>query len=51
MSAPDKAAKHMVAGINDVPNVLYEWAPETDRRPLPHRGLGHIGRPAEPLRE
>jgi hypothetical protein len=34
MSAPDKAARYVVASIDDIPNIPYEWAPETEWKPL-----------------
>lgn len=34
MSASDEAAKYVVAGIDDIPSIPYEWAPETEWKPL-----------------
>jgi hypothetical protein len=34
MSAPHEAAKYVAAGIDDIPNIPYEWAPETEWKPL-----------------
>ena len=34
MSAPHKAAKYVAAAIDDIPNIPYEWAPETEWKPL-----------------
>ena len=34
MSAPDKTAKYVAASIDDIPTIPYEWAPETEWKPI-----------------
>lgn len=34
MSAPDKTAKYLAASIDDIPTIPYEWAPETEWKPI-----------------
>jgi hypothetical protein len=34
MGTPDAAARYVVAGIDDIPSVPYEWAPETEWKPI-----------------
>ena len=34
MSAPDKSAKYVAASIDDIPTIPYEWAPETEWKPM-----------------
>ena len=34
MSAPEKATGYVVASIDEIPNIPYEWAPETEWKPL-----------------
>jgi hypothetical protein len=34
MSAPDKIAKYVAASIDDIPTIPYEWAPETEWKPI-----------------
>ena len=34
MSAPDERVKYVAASIDDIPSIPYEWAPETEWKPL-----------------
>ena len=34
MGAPDKRATYVAASIDDIPTVPYEWAPETEWKPI-----------------
>jgi hypothetical protein len=34
MSAPDKTTRYLVARIDDIPTIPYEWAPETEWKPI-----------------
>ncbi|HET6476899.1 MAG TPA: AraC family ligand binding domain-containing protein [Thermoleophilia bacterium] len=34
MDAPDDAARYVTANIDEIPNIPYEWAPETEWKPV-----------------
>lgn len=34
MNAPDETAKYVAASIDDIPSIPYEWAPETEWKPI-----------------
>jgi len=34
MGTPDEAPRYVIAGIDDIPSIPYEWAPETEWKPV-----------------